>query len=197
MITRVVRAAGIASLAALLSASIVFAHARYTSSSPAAESTIATLGPVLSVTFSEELRAVTLSVVGPDGSTVSTDKATFDLAERSVATVPVRSAGPGRYTVNWTSVSDDDGDSATGTFGFTVATTAVTVPATIAPTCSPTDKPDPGFDQRANTYCKRQSLRDQYRGKINEPTFNEALAAGTKLEDALQEAMDDLAGKAG
>ena len=46
-----------------------------------------------------------------------------------------------------------------------------------------------------NTYCKRQLVRDQYRGKINEATFNGMIAEGAKLEDALSAAMEDLQGK--
>jgi len=121
--------------------------------------------------------------------------------------VPVRNGGAGRYTVQWTSVSDDDGESANGSFGFSVAGTgAATAPAaapatsapaattTAAAACPTTDRPDPGVDERVNTYCKRQLVRDQYRGQINEGTFNGMIAEGAKLEDALHAAMEDLHG---
>jgi copper resistance protein C len=210
VIKRMALACSASVVALALGATPAFAHAKYVSSSPAAESTVATLPSTLSVAFSEELRSVTLTVIGPDGSTINTDKGSFDLSERTRATTPLRASGPGRYTVTWTSVSNDDGDSANGTFGFTVAATVAAVP-TSAPapapgaaatppapaTCPTTDKPDPGIDSRVNTYCKRQLVRDQYRGKIHEATFNEALAAGEKLEDALSAAMEELEGKEG
>jgi len=113
--------------------------------------------------------------------------------------VALHAGGPGRYTVNWTSVSNDDGDSASGTFGFTVAAAApAPIPnapaAPAAATCPATDKPDAGFDERVNTYCKRQLVRDQNRGKILEIAFNDALASGAKLEAALAEAKEALLG---
>src|SRR5580765_810065 len=131
MFKRIAIAASAAILLVLLfGTALVLAHAKYASSTPAAESTIAALPSTVNVAFAEELRAVTLNVVGPDGSTVSTDHASIDLAERTNASVPMRSGGPGRYTVQWTSVSDEDGDSASGSFGFTlVATTAPSAPA--------------------------------------------------------------------
>ena len=125
MFKRIAIAASAATVLVLLfGMTLVFAHAKYASSTPAAESTIAALPNSVNVTFAEELRAVTLNVVGPDGSTVSTDHAGIDLAERTNASVPIRNGGAGRYTVQWTSVSDEDGDSANGSFGFTLLTTA-------------------------------------------------------------------------
>jgi methionine-rich copper-binding protein CopC len=207
MFNRIALAGSATTLALLLSVSIASAHARYGSSTPAADSSIPTLPATLSVTFTEELRAVTLTVTGPDGKTVSTGNASIDLSNREVATVPLGGGGPGNYTVKWTSVSDDDGESADGSFGFTVATSA---PAAAAPAvtsgpaaattaaapavaaCPATDRPDAGFDERVNTYCKRQLVRDQYHGKIDEATFNGAIAGGARLEDALHEAMEEM-----
>ncbi|MCA1643910.1 MAG: hypothetical protein LC797_00080 [Chloroflexi bacterium] len=48
----------------------------------------------------------------------------------------------------------------------------------------------PGIhDARLNTYRKRQAIRDQYKGKINEVAFNEAVADDQGLESALKIAM--------
>jgi hypothetical protein len=44
-------------------------------------------------------------------------------------------------------------------------------------------------DSRVDTYDKRQSIRDQYRGQIDETTFNDELADGDGLDKALQDAM--------
>jgi hypothetical protein len=40
-----------------------------------------------------------------------------------------------------------------------------------------------------NTYCKRQMIRNQYKGKINELVFNFDLSIGMGLESALKDAM--------
>ena len=44
---------------------------------------------------------------------------------------------------------------------------------------------------RADTYCKRQAIRDKFKGQIDEATFNAALADGEGLESALADAMAD------
>ena len=157
MFKRIAIAASAATMLVLLfGMTLVFAHAKYASSTPAAESTIAALPSSVNVTFAEELRAVTLNVVGPDGSTVSTDHAAIDLAERTNASVPIRNGGAGRYTVQWTSVSDEDGDSASGSFGFTLLTTrhrpqpaAPAAPAATATTRRPPPRPLPPPPPRA------------------------------------------------
>ncbi len=46
-------------------------------------------------------------------------------------------------------------------------------------------------DVRVDTYCKRQAIRDKYKGQIAEATFNGALADGEGLESALADAMAD------
>ena len=50
----------------------------------------------------------------------------------------------------------------------------------------------PGInDVRVDTYCKRQAIRDKFKGQIDEATFNGALADGEGLESALADAMAD------
>ena len=57
-------------------------------------------------------------------------------------------------------------------------------------TCTDTGLPTPGIaDFRVNTYCKRQAIRDQYKGKINELLFNYDLNIGMGLESSLKDAM--------
>jgi hypothetical protein len=51
------------------------------------------------------------------------------------------------------------------------------------------------LDPRVDTYAKRQAIRDQYRGLINETTFNDELGDGVSLDQALADAMAEL-GKA-
>jgi copper resistance protein C len=46
-------------------------------------------------------------------------------------------------------------------------------------------------DFRVNTYCKRQAIREQYKGKINELIFNYDLSIGIGLESSLKDAMGE------
>ena len=44
-------------------------------------------------------------------------------------------------------------------------------------------------DIRVNTYCKRQAIREQYTGTIDENVFNFDLSIGMGLESSLKDAM--------
>jgi methionine-rich copper-binding protein CopC len=183
-----------------MSAGLASAHARYDSSTPAANSTVQSLPSNLLATFTEELASITL--VDTNG--------TIDLANRESASVALKDGGAGQYTVVWHNVSGDDGDPNDGAFVFTVAGTpaaaapaapAANAPASAAPAapvCVDNGQATPGItDVRVNTYCKRQAVREQYKGKIDENTFNELLAMGVGLDSALEEAMEAMEGGAG
>jgi hypothetical protein len=49
------------------------------------------------------------------------------------------------------------------------------------------------LDPRVDTYAKRQAIRDKYRGLINETTFNDGLGDGVSLDQALADALAELA----
>ncbi len=73
---------------------------------------------------------------------------------------------------------------------------AATAPAAVKPAvtsaqgCTDTGIVSPGIaDIRVNTYCKRQAIREQYKGKINEVLFNFDLSIGMGLESSLKDAM--------
>jgi copper resistance protein C len=202
-------------LAALTGATVsTFAHAQYGDSTPAASSTVSSLPTTLAITYTQELASIQVQVTGPDGSSVTTGPASFDLNERHHASVPIRNAGPGTYTVVWHNVSGDDGDPNDGSFVFTVAgptpapqaspppaasqtatppaatsTEATAAAPTPSPTISPDDVVNPHMDVRVNTYRKRQAIRDRYQGQIDVAVFNAALADGEGFESALSDAM--------
>jgi methionine-rich copper-binding protein CopC len=207
-------APGLALAALLGSAVSAAAHAQYGDSNPEANATVSSLPTVLTIAYTQELASIQIAVTGPDGSNVTTGPASFDLNERHHASVPIRSAGPGTYTVVWHNVSGDDGDPNDGSFVFTVAAPAPTAvstttpppgqptsapssapagaaaaTATPAPTISPDDVVNPHLDVRINTYRKRQAIRDQYQGQIDVAVFNAAIADGEGLESALKDAM--------
>jgi hypothetical protein len=78
------------------------------------------------------------------------------------------------------------------------ATSLINTPATptatttlIAPTNlgAPEGNMSAVVDPRINSYAKRQAIRDQYRGQIDEVTFNDELGDGVPVETALADAI--------
>jgi methionine-rich copper-binding protein CopC len=201
--------AGLCMLALVATPAVVSAHAQYQSSTPAANAALAAAPSTVLVTWTQELASIQFTITGPDGSNVVTGPGAIDLAQRHNASVQMKDAGPGQYVVVWHNVSGDDGDPNDGSFVFSVAGT----PAAPAPTASAAATPSapagavkpaasapagcvengqitPGqADFRVNTYCKRQAIRDQYKGKINELVFNFDLSIGMGLESSLKDAM--------
>lgn len=198
--------------ALVASTGVVSAHAQYQSSTPPANGTVSAAPTTVQVTWTQELASIQFTITGPDGSNIVTGPATIDLEQRHTASVPTKDAGPGQYVVLWHNVSGDDGDPNDGTFVFTVAGTpaaaapaptpapaaaanpsvAAVKPAVSAPTCVDNGQVTPGqADFRVNTYCKRQAIRDQYKGKIDENVFNFDLSIGMGLESSLKDAMGE------
>jgi len=148
--SRLVRLGAMVLLALILSSapshtSPVSAHAELQSAFPAIDGTVDALPASITLTFTEEVKTdgITVTVTGPDGTRVDTGSAAVDLtnAGRNVVNVPLYNGGPGEYTVHWVTVSNLDGDEATGDFVFIVggAGTAVIGEAAVA---SPTPNPD-------------------------------------------------------
>jgi len=206
----------VSAVAIVMSATLVCAHAQYTSSTPAANATVNTAPTTVTVTWTQELASIQFTITGPDGSNVTTGPAKINLEERHTASIPIRDGGPGQYLVLWHNVSGDDGDPNDGSFVFTVAgpapqpatapagpTTpnpapAATNPQSVAAITHPVSAQGcidngiltPGIaDARVNTYCKRQAIREQFKGKINELVFNYDLSIGMGLESSLKDAM--------
>jgi copper resistance protein C len=202
---------GIAALVA--NPGVVSAHAQYQSSTPPANGTLTAAPSTVQVTWTQELASIQFTITGPDGSNVVTGPAAIDLAQRHNASVQMKDAGPGQYVVLWHNVSGDDGDPNDGSFAFTVAgtpapaavassptpapaaannaqPTAAAKPVASTPVCIDNGQLTPGqADFRVNTYCKRQLIREQYKGKINEVVFNYDLSIGMGLESSLKDAM--------
>jgi copper transport protein len=75
--------------------------------------------------FSEGVRPAgsSMRVTGPDGARADNADSAVDTtdATRTTMTVSLRSGlGNGTYVVNWTTVSADDGETATGAFSFSI-----------------------------------------------------------------------------
>ena len=114
--------------AAIIAASPVFAHARYKSSTPGAGEVARTPLARVEITFTEQVQKVagtySIEVNRDRGASVTTGSAVLDDADRTKLSVALQEGlAPGRYVVNWTDVSDDDGDAANGGFSFYINAT--------------------------------------------------------------------------
>jgi hypothetical protein len=71
------------------------------------------------------------------------------------------------------------------------ALNTVTAATALNTVTTPANEPDMSAvtDPRISSYAKRQALRDQYRGQIDEVTFNDELGDGVPLETALNDAL--------
>lgn len=101
------------------------AHAEPERTSPPINGVVATAPAIVEIWFSEEAKTegTTILVIGPGGIQVDLGDAKVDLndPERKHVTVSLRAGlGPGAYTVQWHSVSTEDGDEAQGGYLFTV-----------------------------------------------------------------------------
>jgi methionine-rich copper-binding protein CopC len=217
-VTNRVRSVGISALCLVamlaVNVGVASAHAQYQSSTPAANGTVSATPSTIQVTWTQELASLQFTITGPDGSNVVNGPAKIDLEQRHNGSVPIRDGGPGQYVVLWHNVSGDDGDPNDGSFVFTVAgTPAQSAAAPTTPNPSPAAGANPPItppttpvvsaqgcidngiitkgiaDIRVNTYCKRQAIREQYKGKIDENVFNFDLTIGMGLESSLKDAM--------
>lgn len=121
-------------LLATLFAGTATAHAKFASSNPAPGQTLTSAPANVSITFTEDLAfGSTGSVVNAAGATVSTG-ASYTVADRKLLIIALRFGLPGgTYTVNWHTVSSEDGDQLDDSFSFSIAA----APAAPAPAVAP------------------------------------------------------------
>ncbi len=102
------------------------AHAKYTSSTPAANSTVTAAPTVVTVHFAEEVNPAgsDLIVYDTKGKVVSTAAGVVDTSDAKTMTVPMTGDDSESYMVLWHTVSLDDGDAAVGAFVFNVGAQA-------------------------------------------------------------------------
>lgn len=123
---------------------VASAHAELVSSDPAAGSTVSTAPKQMKLVFSEALKeSSTVDVLDASGKPVdASGKLDLNDLDHKTYIVTLPTLSSGTYTVKWTSVSDDDGDSESGTFNFTVAGAAQPTSAT-QPTSAATSVSQP------------------------------------------------------
>ncbi len=116
----------LAAVVLVTQAPIAAAHAKYTSSVPAANSTVTEAPTVVTVHFAEDVNPAgsDLIVYDTKGNKVSTAAGTVDTNDAKTMTVPMAGDDSDSYLVVWHTVSLDDGDAAVGAFIFNVGSTA-------------------------------------------------------------------------
>jgi methionine-rich copper-binding protein CopC len=122
---------GLVALCAVGTASLVFGHSEFVSSSPADGSTLTSPPSRVDAYFSQDLfrqaGANNMNVTGPNGADVDNNDAVVDPANRKHMSVTLQAGlTSGRYTVTWNNTSDEDGDTDSGSFSFTLELPAAT-----------------------------------------------------------------------
>ena len=118
---------------------VAYAHSEPERSIPAAESRVPSAPDRVDVWFTQELfrreGANALVVEGPDGLRVDDGQSMIDSADREHLSVGLLPDLPdATYTVHWTTLSAIDGDTAEGSFTFTVDPSAPAPTATTSST---------------------------------------------------------------
>src|SRR5262249_27614320 len=105
------------------------AHARYARSEPGADAVVQTAPAQLRVWFTEEVatQGSSLAVVDSAGNRVDAGDGHVDLndPDRKLMWATLMPLADGVYTVNWVTISGEDGDQADGSFRFGVGANTV------------------------------------------------------------------------
>ena len=134
----------------------VLGHSELDTPTPADKSTVTE--PVIEVsgTFTEAIKADGSSLLVKDSTGVTVAQGGVDATNNKIMTAtPAIPLPNGIYTVQWTTVSADDGDIARGTWTFTVAVAAATATPSASATAgaatatAPTTAPTPSSTANA------------------------------------------------
>jgi methionine-rich copper-binding protein CopC len=144
MFGKLMGALAIALGATILVPTLAFGHADYESSTPGDGETVTTVPTRVDVYFTQEVDpdgANSLNVTNASGADVDNNDATVDSADATHMSITLQSGlANGTYSVEWATVSGEDGEEDSDTFEFTVNAAAPTstggasTPAPGAPT---------------------------------------------------------------
>jgi methionine-rich copper-binding protein CopC len=144
---------GLVGLLGMLSsgATGVSAKATYRDASPAAETRVVGAPKYVLVTFTEEIKSISVVVKGPGGVVVTNGEAIINPTDRTNVSVQMHDAGDGRYEVSWDLVSAFDLDTNSGGFGFWVGLGPVAAAAPVPGVAGapPAGVSQPGSSQAA------------------------------------------------
>jgi methionine-rich copper-binding protein CopC len=106
-------------LSGLLLAGLAGAHAKLRSTVPAADAQLSAAPKVLTLTFNEDVRlaVLTLSNAGKN-IPLTLDRSA---AAAPQVSVPLPPLSPGKYQVQWSALSPDDGHVVKGSYSFTIS----------------------------------------------------------------------------
>lgn len=121
---RLLQALGIAAALALVSVTLAFAHAEPNEVSPGDGAVLSTPPQEIVFEMTQDMartaNANNIVVLDANGKQVTTQDAVIDNTDRRKLSVPMPADLPvGKYTVEWKTLSADDGDNANGTLTFT------------------------------------------------------------------------------
>ncbi len=121
--SRVGRRVAWAAVAALLIAATAWAHPKLVRSRPAPNAQLIKPPEKVQVWFHEELdsKGSRLTVWNQENQQVNQGDSKVSLDDRKLVEVGLKPLGPGRYTVKWRAMADDDKEVTRGEFRFSVA----------------------------------------------------------------------------
>jgi methionine-rich copper-binding protein CopC len=135
----------------LIAPAATLAHSQLDTPTPADKSTVTTPVTQVSGTFTESIKQDGSKLLVKDATGATIAQGGVDPGDDKVMTAsPTAPLANGAYTVEWTTISADDGDIARGTWTFTVAVAATPSPtatpaasASAAPSVAPAPTPTP------------------------------------------------------
>jgi methionine-rich copper-binding protein CopC len=132
-------------IAALIAgATGVSGKAVYRDASPAADTRVVGAPKYVLVTFTEEIKSISLVVKGPGGVVVTNGQPIIGPTDRTNVSVQMHDAGDGRYEVSWDLLSAFDLDTNSGGFGFWVGLPpSAPAPAVVTPARPASSQPAP------------------------------------------------------
>jgi methionine-rich copper-binding protein CopC len=108
----------LAAAAAMILSAPAFGHAKLRATVPAADAQLPTAPKTLSLNFNEDVHLAVLTLTGAGKDIpVTVDRAAPASSQPSVVLPPLPA---GKYQVQWSVISADDGHVTKGTFSFTV-----------------------------------------------------------------------------
>ena len=109
-------------VSAVLMLGVAWAHPKLVRSRPAVNASLADPPARIQVWFHEELdtRGSRLTVWNAQRAQVDHGNSTVSLDDRTLIEVGLKPLGPGKYTVKWRAMADDDKGVTQGEFTFTV-----------------------------------------------------------------------------
>jgi methionine-rich copper-binding protein CopC len=116
-----------AAAAAMILAAPALGHAKLRSTLPAADAQLRAAPKSLTLTFNEDVRLAVLTLAtGGKDIPVTLDR---NAPASPQVTVALPSLGAGKYVVQWSALSPDDGHVSKGTFSFEIVASAPPSPA--------------------------------------------------------------------